>query len=263
MHGPDGTGYPNATYYHEVRERQALIYDHGAAPGSPPLFRVTALFKESGGKTALEMTMRLATPEAVDEILKLIKQAGGNSTWDRLTEYVERKSSGKEVFVINRSFDAPLERVFEMWTNPHHLAKWLPPEGMQMEVLRGEIEPGGSVLSRMYAPGIEFYFRADYREVQSNRVVYTQRFCDKDGRVSRHPYAPAFPETLLTTVALTPEGPERTRVTISMEPQGAISQEELDFFTKERGGMTNGWTGSFDKLEGLFPDPVAAVLATS
>ena len=36
MHGPDGTDYPNTTYYYEVREREALVYDHGASEGKPP-----------------------------------------------------------------------------------------------------------------------------------------------------------------------------------------------------------------------------------
>lgn len=258
MHGPDGTDYPNTTYYHEVREREALVYDHGASEGKPPLFRVSVFFKASGDKTAMEMTMSLPTPEAAEETRKFIKRAGGDSTWDRLAEYLERESSGKDVFVINRSFDAPVERVFEMWANPHHLAQWLPPEGMQMEFVRGQIKPGGCILARMYGPGIEFYFRADYREINPNRIVYAQQFCDENERISRHPFAPTWPETMLTTVTLTPESQNRTRVTISWEPYGVITQEELDFFKKERGGMTKGWTGSFDKLEGLLSDAEAS-----
>jgi len=143
MHGPDGTDYPNAISYLEVREREALLYDHGASEGNPPMFRVSVFFKASGNKTAMEMTMTLPTPEAAEETRKHVKRAGGESTWDRLAEYLEKEASGKEVFVINRCFDARLERVFEMWTDPHHLAYWLPPEGMQMEVVRGAIKEGG------------------------------------------------------------------------------------------------------------------------
>src|SRR6185369_2395616 len=57
MHGPDGVDYPNTTLYHEVREREALVYDHGASEGKPPLFRVSVTFKAlAGDKTAMEMT---------------------------------------------------------------------------------------------------------------------------------------------------------------------------------------------------------------
>jgi uncharacterized protein YndB with AHSA1/START domain len=45
MHGPDGTDYPNTTYYHEVREREALVYDHGATEGQPPLLRISVFFQ--------------------------------------------------------------------------------------------------------------------------------------------------------------------------------------------------------------------------
>jgi uncharacterized protein YndB with AHSA1/START domain len=263
MHGPDGTDYPNITYYYEVREREALVYDHGASEGKPPLFRVSVFFKESGGKTAMEMTMTLATPEEAERTREFIRKAGGNSTWDRLAEYLERESSGREVFVINRSFDVPMEQMFEMWTNPHHLSRWLPPEGVQMEVIRGEIKPGGSIFSRMYGSDLHFYFRADYREVRPNRLVYTQEFCDENERVTRHPHAPTWPQTMQTTVDFAPEGAGRTRVTISWEPYGPTTQEELNLFINERGGMTKGWTGSFDKLDAMFSDSAASVSTTS
>lgn len=251
MHGPDGTDWPNITYYHEVREREALVYDHGASEGQPPLFRVSVYFKAVGDKTAMEMTMTLATPEAAEQTRQFIKRAGGESTWDRLAEYLERGRSSKEVFVINRSFEAPVERVWEMWTDPNHLAHWLPPGGMQMEVLRGEIKPGASIVIRMHGPGIELYSRWEYQEVSPDRLVYTQQFCDQNEQISRPPFEPTWPETMLTTIAFTAEGDGQTRVTIVSEPYGETTQDELDAFKKERGGMTKGWTGSFDKLEGL------------
>jgi hypothetical protein len=38
----------------------------------------------------MEMTMTLATPEEAERTREFIKKAGGNSTWDRLAEYLER-----------------------------------------------------------------------------------------------------------------------------------------------------------------------------
>ena len=54
---------------------------------------------------------------------------------------------------------------------------------------------------------------------------------------------------MLTTVTLTEEGPDQTRVTVTSEPYGNFTPEELAVFLQARGGMTQGWTGSFDKLE--------------
>ena len=51
--------------------------------------------------------------DRVEEAREAIKKHGGNSTWDRLAEYLEKESSGKEKFVISRSFDAPLDLMFQ------------------------------------------------------------------------------------------------------------------------------------------------------
>ncbi len=54
---------------------------------------------------------------------------------------------------------------------------------------------------------------------------------------------------MLTTITLTPESENRTRVTIFWETYGQATPAEVEVFVKKRGGMTKGWTGSFDKLE--------------
>jgi uncharacterized protein YndB with AHSA1/START domain len=198
----------------------------------------------------MDMTMKLPTPEAAEETRKFIKKAGGNATWDRLAEYLEKTSTGKEQFVINRSFDAPIETVFEMWTQPDHLSKWLPPNGFDMEFLNADIRPGGSTFYCMSGSGIKMYGRAHYLEIEKpSRIVYTQQFCDENQNLSRHPMAPVWPATMLTTVDFTPEGSDQTRVTITWECYGETTPEELAAFVQEKGGMTQGWTGSLDKFE--------------
>jgi uncharacterized protein YndB with AHSA1/START domain len=254
MHGPDGTDYPNITRYFEVEKHAKLVYDHGATDDQPPLFRVTVLFSETAGKTRMDMTMALPTPEAAEETRKFIKKAGGNSTWDRLAEYLEKESSGKDKFVINRTFDAPLDVMFEMWTNPKHVSQWLPPTGFQMQFIRADIRPGGGTFYLMSGGDVRMYGRAEYLKIEKpGRIVYTQQFCDENENTSRHPMAPTWPETMLTTVELTEEGPDQTRVTVTWEVHGAASREEIDTFANARGSMTQGWTGSFDKLEAYLP----------
>ena len=144
MHGPDGVDYPNKTTYYEVDKYKKLVYDHGANDNQPALFRVTVLFSEIKGQTHMDMTMSLATAEAAKEIKKHIKAAGGNSTWDRLAEYLDKKSFNKDRFVINRTFDAPITTLFEMWTNPKHFSQWLAPTGFDMHFIRSDIAVGKS-----------------------------------------------------------------------------------------------------------------------
>lgn len=250
MHGPDGVDYPNKTKYLEVEELSKLVYDHGANDNQPPLFRVTVFFSESEGKTTMEMSMRLASAEAAEETRKFIKKAGGNATWDRLAEYLEEGSSGKQKFVINRTFDAPLAKMFDMWADPKHLCQWSPPTGFIMEFIKSDIRPGGGTFYVMSSGDTKMYGRTHYLEIQKpNRIVYTQQFCDENENISRHPLAPTWPETMLTTVQLTEEGPDMTRVTITWEVYGEATKVEVDTFVQARGGMTQGWTGSFDKLD--------------
>ncbi len=251
MHGPDGVDYPNKTHYFEVEECAKLVYDHGGNDDQAPLFRVTVFFSEVRGKTKMDMSMALPTPEAADETRKFIKKASGDSTWDRLAEYLEKEAAGKEIFVINRSFEVPLELMFEMWTNPKHFSQWLAPTGFEMHFIKSDIRSGGHTFYFMTDnKDVKFYGRAEYLKIEKpGCIVYTQQFCDENEKVSRHPMAPIWPETMLTTVTLTEEAPDRTRVTVTWEPHGVTTPEELENFVKLKGSMTQGWTGSFDKLE--------------
>lgn len=250
MHGPDGTDWPNVTTYHVVEPRRKLVYDHGATETTPPLFRVTVTFAEANGKTTMDLTMALATPEAAAQIAKHIKQAGGNATWDRLAEHLEEASTRKRTFVINRSFDAPLERVFEMWTNPEHLAKWLPPAGTRMHFVRSQIAVGRSTLFVISGSHGTMHVRAEYLAIEPpRRIVYAQRFVDANERLAAAPGAEVWPATLLNTIVFAAEAPDRTRVTLTTEPWGEATAAEIDAFVAERTGMTFGWTGSFDALE--------------
>lgn len=212
MHGPDGTDYPNKTIYHEVVTHSRLVYDHGGYDDRPPLFRVTVTFTDLKGKTKMDMTMAFPSPEAAIEASKFIKLAGGHSTWDRLAEYLGKEQDGKNIFVINRSFAAPISAVFDMWAQPESLSQWLtiagPAEKMEIK--------------------------------KPHNIVCLQ-----------HPANPAWPATMLTTVTLSEEAADQTRVTVTWEIPGAATAEETAAFNSAKGSMTQGWTASFDKLDDI------------
>lgn len=241
MHGPDGTNWENRTIYHEVEKYSRLVYDHGGSEDRPPLFRVTVNFKEIKGKTHMDMTMAFDTPENAQQSKKFIKQAGGNGTWDRLAEFLEQEESGKEKFVINRTFEAPLDVVFDAWIKPEQFAKWIPPTGVTMKFLRADIKVGGGTFYVMTnGADLTMYGKAEYLEIdRPNKIVYTQQFCDENEKVARHPMAPTWPETMLSTVQFHSEGTNETRVTVTWEVHGTATPAELATFVKERGGMTD------------------------
>ncbi len=247
MHGPDGVDYPNKTHFLEVEKYSRLVYDHGGNDDRPPLFRVTVDFKEEDGKTKMEMSMALATAEVAQETKKFIKKVGGESTWDRLAEYL----SSVDRFVINRSFEVPIDVMYDVWTNPEHFAKWLGPTGSTMEFIRADPRAGGSSFYKMEAEGgMIMYGKVNYLEMtKPKRIVYTQIFCDEHEKISRHPLAPTWPETMLTTVNLIEEGPDQTRIHLTWEVYGDATAAERETFHQAKSGMAQGWGGSFDKLD--------------
>ena len=251
MHGPDGVDYPNKTVYLEIEDHARMVYDHGGYDDRPPMFRVTVLFMEVKGGTQMAMTMRMPNAEAAEETRKLIKKAGGDATWDRLAEFLEKGTTGKENFVINRTFDAPLETLFEVWTNPKHASQWLSPAGATTQFMRSDVRSGGSAFYLMTdGKSLKMYGRVEYLEVdRPHRIVQTQQFCDENETVSRHPLSATWPETMLSQIEFTAEGPSRTRVTVTWQPYGEVTAVELETFTKARRNMGQGWTGSFDGLE--------------
>jgi uncharacterized protein YndB with AHSA1/START domain len=252
MHGPDGVDYPNKTLYHEIEKYSRLVYDHGGYDERKPLFQVTVNFIElKNNKTKMEMWMALASEEAAKEIAKFIKRAGGNATWDRLAEYLEKEETGKEEFVINRTFKAPMETMYDMFTRPEHFSKWLAPAGMTMEYIKTDISVGGTSIYMMTdGKGFTLHNKAKYLELSKpNRLVYTQQFCDEKGNLSAPPWEANWPKTMITTINLTEEEPGVTRVTVTWTLPEETTDTEIQAFVKERDGMTPGWNGSFDKLE--------------
>ena len=93
--------------------------------------------------------MRVSTPEELTAIKKIIKEAGGNTTWDRLAEYLDDQQERRNVFVLNRCFDASIENVFDAWTTPEILTKWLPPSGFELEFQSVSIESCGEARFKM------------------------------------------------------------------------------------------------------------------
>ncbi len=252
MHGPDGTDYPNITTYHEVVKYKKLVYDHGANSERPKLFTVTVTFTEENGKTIMNMISTLPTAEEAQAMKKHIKMANGYSTWDRLAEYLENETSQRDVFVINRSFDATIENVYQMWIDPDKFVQWMGPNGAAMSFLSQNIKEGGISLWSMTLGDQAKYGQLKYQKIgPPELLVYTQNFCDQEGHLTKAPFSDTYPETLLTTVKLCKEDSQRTRVTVQWEIAGKRSEVEKKTFIEMKSAMTTGWNESFDKMDDL------------
>jgi uncharacterized protein YndB with AHSA1/START domain len=246
MHGPDKEDYVNKTKYLEVEKYSRMVYDHGGNDERKPLFRVTVEFKEVNGKTKMEMVMALPTADAATETKKFIKQKGGDSTWDRLAEHL----SDKDRFIINRTFETSIDTMYDMWTDTKHFAHWMGPTGSALTFVRADVKVGGTSFYKMEMGAMVMYGLVEYKELnRPNKIVYTQQFVDQNEKLSRHPMSPTWPATMLTSVTLTEEEKNRTRVTLQWEVHGEATAVERETFHSAKAGMAQGWGGSFEKLE--------------
>lgn len=158
-------------------------------------------------------------------------------------------------FVISRTFAAPRSRVWQAWTVPEQMIRWLGPKGTAGTALQADVRPGGLLHWRMDAPGAPaMWGRAVYREVEEPcRLIYVQSFSDADGTIARAPFFDGrWPLEMLTTVIFEEDGPG-TRVTLTWEPLAAEADEFANFVSNIP-SMQGGWGGSFDQLAAFLAD---------
>lgn len=97
-------------------------------------------------------------------------------------------NSGSRDVVIERSFDAPVGLIWQMWTDPEHFRAWYGPNGAAIPVAKMDVRVGGArlVCMEMPTPGgpMQMWFVGEYREVVENeRLVYTESVSDENGNV--------------------------------------------------------------------------------
>jgi uncharacterized protein YndB with AHSA1/START domain len=134
--------------------------------------------------------------------------------------------------VTTRVFDAPRRLVWEAWTNPKHVQRWmLGPTGWTMPICVIDLRPGGVwhfVWRR--ADGTEMAMRGVYREVTPpERLVATES------------WGGDWPETVNTLVLSEKDGKTTMTQTV-LWPSKEARDRALGT------GMQSGMSTSFDRL---------------
>jgi uncharacterized protein YndB with AHSA1/START domain len=93
-----------------------------------------------------------------------------------------------DAVVIERSLDAPVDLVWQLWTDPKHFKEWYGPTGATIPVARMDVRVGGTrlVCMQVQTPGgpMQMWFTGEYLEVVENeRLVYTESMSDENGIV--------------------------------------------------------------------------------
>ncbi len=88
--------------------------------------------------------------------------------------------------VIERTFDAPVEQIWAMWTVPEHFRSWYGPTGATISVAQMEVRVGGARLvgMEMQTPNgpMAMWFAGEFVEVvEPERLVYTEVLADEHG----------------------------------------------------------------------------------
>jgi uncharacterized protein YndB with AHSA1/START domain len=75
---------------------------------------------------------------------------------------------------ISRVLNAPIELVWEAWTDPEHLKQWWGPDGFTNTILKMEMRKGGEWNLVMHGPdGIDYKNASVIKEiVKHKRIVY-------------------------------------------------------------------------------------------
>jgi uncharacterized protein YndB with AHSA1/START domain len=98
----------------------------------------------------------------------------------------EQNDSRRDVR-IERTFDAPVALVWQLWTDPEHFKVWYGPEGATIPTATMDIRVGGPrhVCMEVRTPNgpMQMWFAGEYREViEHRRLVYTESMSDEHGR---------------------------------------------------------------------------------
>ncbi|MGA9275524.1 SRPBCC family protein [Ilumatobacter sp.] len=87
---------------------------------------------------------------------------------------------------IERTFDAPIDVIWAMWTDSEHFAQWYGPMGATIPTAEMDVRVGGRrhIAMEMATPDgkMQMYFVGEYLEVDpTTRLVYTEAMADADG----------------------------------------------------------------------------------
>jgi uncharacterized protein YndB with AHSA1/START domain len=96
------------------------------------------------------------------------------------------RSTTQSTFVIERTYDAPPQRVFDAWADPAAKAQWFGPRERPKDAHSMEFRVGGREHLTVQVPdGPTFHFDAVYQDiVPGQRIIYAYDMHNGDTRIS-------------------------------------------------------------------------------
>jgi uncharacterized protein YndB with AHSA1/START domain len=124
---------------------------------------------------------------------------------------------------VTRTFNAPVDMVWKVWTDPELVKRWWGPKHFISPVAKIDFRHGGRSIVSMQAPeemgGREFYSLWEYvKIIHLKRIEFIQSLCDEDGNKIdpvKVGMPPDFPMDILTVVTFKEAADTKTEMTVT------------------------------------------------
>lgn len=147
---------------------------------------------------------------------------------------------------IERTFEAPIETVWRMWTEAELFKKWYGPNGMNIPIAEMDVVAGGKrkICMKMEMPDrtMTMWFVGEYKEVNApGRLVYTESLSDENGNILS-PQSMGMPE----------DHPDVTEIIVELsEIDGKTKMKMTHIGVPAESGGAGGWAQAIEKLAAL------------
>lgn len=151
-----------------------------------------------------------------------------------------KANEAQHELVLERTLDAPPEKLFRCWTEPELMKQWFVPRPWTIAHAETDLRPGGSSYVVMRSPeGQEFPNRGVYLEVVPNRkLVFTDAYTSA--------WVPSDKPFFTAIVSFEPIEGGKTRYTAVARHW---TKEDLE--SHEKMGFHEGWGQCATQLEEL------------
>jgi len=130
----------------------------------------------------------------------------------------ETRMADNEI-VITRLLNAPRELVWEVWTNPRHVAQWWGPRGFTTTIEKMDVRPGGVWKHVMHGPdGTDYPNSSVFKEVvKPERIVFAHGGGKEGGPGAN----------FVATWTFEAEDKNKTRITMRLVFKTAAERDEV------------------------------------
>jgi uncharacterized protein YndB with AHSA1/START domain len=159
----------------------------------------------------------------------------------------EKTVNENEMLVIERSFDYPVEQVYDAFADGEALVSWWPPSDFHSTLHHFDFRTGGMFLFKMESEDAVMWAKLVFgRIVQNSLLEITLSFSDEKGGITRAPFFEHWPLKIFNVVEFK-EKAGKTLLTMKSYPVDATGEEIVSFVTNRK-SFNGGVEASLDQL---------------